>query len=61
MTTRVKPVLPTDLTKATTRDLLSYLSTRLEEKQEEEDPEAYEEKLSDITTELLRRIEAETP
>jgi hypothetical protein len=60
MTTRVKPVLPTELSQATTRDLLSYFNTRLEEKQEEEDPEAYEERLSDITTELLRRNEDKT-
>lgn len=60
MTTRVKPVLPSDLSKARTEDLLSYLNTRLEEKQEEEDPEAYEERLSDITTELLRRNEEES-
>lgn len=57
MTTRVKPILPSDLTKARTYDLLLYLSTRLEERLEEEYPDAWEENLSDITTELLRRMD----
>lgn len=54
--TRVLPVLPTDLTKATTYDLLSYLNTRLAERLEA-GAEDYEESLSDITTELLRRAQ----
>ncbi len=82
--TRVLPILPTDLSKASTYDLLSYLSTRLAERAEAEScpccDEAtakdcfycngtgvvptmreYEEKLSDITTELLMRVQDKTP
>jgi hypothetical protein len=52
--TRVVPLLPTDLTKASTYDLLTFLNTRLAEQAEENDY-GYDEILSDITTELLSR------
>lgn len=66
--TRVLPTLTTDLTKATTYDLMTYLNTRLAEREEEittedwvESDRSYEERLSDITTELLRRSETDRP
>ena len=52
--TRVLPTLPTDLTKASTYDLLTHLNTRLAEQAEENDF-SYEDRLSEITTELLKR------
>ena len=66
--TRVLPTLPTDLTKATTHDLMNYLNTKLAEREEMRTSDRcsypvdcelsyteWEEKLSEITTELIRR------
>lgn len=52
--TRVTPVLPSDLIKASTYDLLTYLNTKLAEQVEENDF-SYNDKLSEVTTELLMR------
>ena len=54
--TKILPILPSDLTKAPTKDLVNYLNTRLLERQEEGNSD-YEELLTDITTELFRRGE----
>lgn len=70
---RCLPTLPTDLTKARTQDLINYLDVKLREQEEvyfswQEDLQdedhyvppptfEYSEKLSDITTELLRRAD----
>lgn len=54
--TRILPILPMDLTKAPTHDLLNYLNTKIAEHAEKGDDERdYDEKLSEITTELIRR------
>ena len=56
--TRVLPTLPTDLTKADKHDLLTYLNTKLAEQEEKgADDYYFDEMLSEITTELLRREE----
>lgn len=67
---RIVPTLPTDLTKAKTRDLIAVLDARLSgynpEVRFEDCPtcdesvpyqKEFDEKLSQITTELLRRHE----